>query len=216
MTENNELDKAIPNAEEEKTAEEIKDTTPNTESAEIFVPVKFNKEIKKLSIDEASQLAQKGMKFDVLREDYNTLKLLANQKGKSITEFLEMLKLQDYEQRRQELAEKCGGDFSLAEHILSLEQNKNFTDTLGFEELKKEFPRFKTPEELPQEVLENARLKGSMLLDEYLRYRLAENKRIKLANETKKATESASLGSQINREGAINPETAEFLKGLWR
>lgn len=216
MTEKNEFETAIPDANVENIKDETTATIPQEDSKEIFIPVKFNKEIKNLSINEASQLAQKGMKFDAVKDEYDTLKMLANKNGKSIAEFLRMLKENQYQQRREELAKKCGGDFSLAEHILSLEENDNRADVLGFEELKKEFPHFKTLEELPVEVLENARLKGRMLLDEYLRFRLAEKKRIQLATKTQKIAENTSLGSQINRDGVVNPETLEFLKGLWK
>ena len=40
---------------------------------EILIPVKFNKEIKNLTADEAAQLAQKGMKFDAISDDYNRI-----------------------------------------------------------------------------------------------------------------------------------------------
>ena len=216
MTEKNEFDTAISDANVEIAQEDITDIIPQNTSDEILIPVKFNKEIKNLSINEASQLAQTGMKSDALKEELDTLKMLANKNGKSIAEFLRVIKETQYQQRREELATKCGGDFSFAEHILSLEENDNQYDALGFEELKKEFPHFKALEELPEEVLENARLKGRLLLDEYLRFRLAEKKRIQLATKTQKTAENTTLGSQINRDGAVNPETLEFLRGLWK
>ena len=74
MTENNKLNEnALPEAKVEKSAESTA-TIPNAER-EIFVPVKFNKEIKNLTIEEASELAQKGLKFDAVSEDYKTLRV---------------------------------------------------------------------------------------------------------------------------------------------
>ena len=55
-----------------------------------------------------------------------------------------------------------------------------------------------------------------MLLDEYLRYRrAAEKAAAQTAAENRRAAKM-SLGSQSDRRGGINPETAEFLKGLWK
>ena len=92
---------------------------------------------------------------------------------KSVSEFVEMLKTQKLEARRQELLEKCGGDKDLAEHFLNLEQGNSKNDG-GFEEVKNYFSEIKDEEDLPWEVLEKSRLKGTKLLDEYLRYLLSE------------------------------------------
>ena len=58
----------------------------------ITIPVKFNKQIKNLTPEEATVLAQKGLKFDSIAEDYARLKELASQSGKSVPEFLQHLK----------------------------------------------------------------------------------------------------------------------------
>ncbi len=216
MTENKELTtNASPQAEREIEAEEKKDTTPN-KTEEILIPVKFNKEIKNLTVEQASELAQKGMKFDAISEYYETLKNLASKSGKNVSQFLEELKSDTFLKRKQELAEQYDGNEALAEHIARFEENVCPGDTLGFEELNEQFPEIKRIEELPEQVVEKAKLNGRALLDEYLRYRLAEKKRINEAAKRQKASEGSSLGSQVNQTGAINPETAEFLKGLWR
>ena len=129
--------------------------------------------------------------------------------------FLQALKEEGKEKRRNELLEKCGGDDALAEHILALEEG-NTADMLNFGELAEKFPEIKSAEQLPDEVLENARLSGRALLDEYLRYLLDEKLRLKEAAKQQEKAESLSLGSQASRAGIINPETAEFLRGLWK
>ena len=54
------------------TKENSKATTPNALS-EVVIPVKFNKEIKNLTVEEASLLAQKGMKFDLIKDDFEKI-----------------------------------------------------------------------------------------------------------------------------------------------
>lgn len=203
----------LPEAETVNSGQEA--TIPNKNSEEILIPIKFNKEVKKLTVEEAAALAQKGMKYDLMSDILNTLKELSADSGKSVTQFLNQLKQERYSKRKQFLEEKCGGDGDFAEHILKLENEKNESAIMGFEELQKHFPQFKALEQLPEEVLQAAELKGTLLLDEYLRYRLVQNKAASDAAKKIKLSEIASVGSQLNRNGRENAETAEFLKGLW-
>lgn len=190
-----------------------KDTTPKTEE-KIFIPVKYNKQVMNLDIESAGELAQKGMKFDSISKDYEAIKEMALEKGKSVSEFVEELKNQSINAKKQLLTEKCGGDEALAEHILELEAKK--TNSLrGIEELTEKFPEFKNIEKLPECVLENAKLKGSLLLDEYLRYKLEQEIAVKNSISKQQQARKASTGSQLTKKGNDNPETAEFLKGLW-
>ncbi len=197
-----------------ETQENNEDTTP-LEAQEIKIPIKFNKEIREIPLDEAAVLAQKGMKFDLISDDYKTLKELSIKNKKSVTEFLENLKTEDYNNRVKELTEKCGGDETLAQHIIDLE-NGGDQNLHGFEELKKYFSNIKTPEDLPFAVREAAELKGTLLLDEYLRYLLKQKNEREEALKINRFSKEASVGSQLNRKGNITPEASEFLRGLWR
>ena len=137
---------------------------PSESAQEITVPVKFNKEIKNLKLEEAGVLAQKGLKFDSIAKEYGKLKELAARDGKSVPEYLEALAKEKAETRKKELTEQCGGNEELAAYVLRLEKP---SDTeLGFEELQKEFPSFRSVGDLPEEVVERAKLKGRLLLDE--------------------------------------------------
>jgi len=211
MTENKESD-VYTNTEDKR--QENTDTTPQ-EKAEITIPVKYNKEIKELDIASAAILAQKGMKYDVISADYEELKRLAKEENKSVPQYISQLKLNRLEQRKAYLTEKCGGDTALAEHITKLESEKS-DYTSGFEELNRLFPEIKTEQELPQEVLLNAETKGTLLLDEYLRYLLNKQRAENAAAKKEKEATNQSLGSQISRHGSENPEAEEFLKGLWK
>ena len=112
--------------------------------------------------------------------------------------------------------EKCGGDRTFAQHIANLENSCDMNYNGGFTELQKYFPDFKSEEDLPEEIREAAELKGTRLLDEYLRHLLDQKLNAQQVISTSKMAEKASIGSQINRQGAISPEASQFLKGLWK
>lgn len=214
MTENEIKDTALPQADENKTETEKTDTTPQDSKNEIFIPVKFNKEIRNLNVNEAGILAQKGLKYETIEKDYNALKELANEDNKSVPAFLAELTRLRAEDKKTSLKEKCSGDSELANHILNLE-GKILTDN-GFAELRESFPEIESTESLPPEVLQKAELKGTLLLDEYLRYLLSEKKAAEAAALKQKTAEKASTGSLMNQNTGSDPETEEFLRGLWK
>ena len=86
----------------------------------------------------------------------------------------------------------------------------------GFHEVKENFPEIKSIEDLPDEVIENAVNSKKPLLDEYLRYRLLQDKAVKEILSAQENAIKTSGGSQQNKAKGENPEAAEFLKGLWR
>lgn len=203
------------NITEQRTLDEqniSSDTLPNEE---MLIPVKFNKEIKNIPLQRATELAQKGMKFEMIEENYETLKSLALAENKSVSEFLQSLKAEKAEMRKSQLIEKCGGDEELALHILELE-NASVKDNAGFDEVEKFFPNIKTADMLPTEVLERSRLNNTKLLDEYLRYLLIEKLKRKRADAQTLKADQSSLGSLQNKNGAVDIEAVEFLKGLWK
>ncbi len=210
MSENDVLEEAL----KEPNDKTVVDTIPS-DNSEVIIPIKYNKEIINLNLEKAQELAQKGMKFDMISEDFEALKELALKNGKNVGEYIAELKKDIAQKRLNELAQKCGGDNEFAQHILKLE-NGNNTEIRGFGELKECFPKITAIEDLPESVVEAAKLKGTLLLDEYLRFlhkeRLAMNESIKKQN----LAEQSSLGPFVNKKGGENPETAEFLRGLWQ
>ena len=113
------------------------DTTPKSEEP-IKIPIKFNKETRNLTLEEATTLAQKGLKFESIEKEYNLLKQLALRENKSIPLYIAELDRRYNEEKKQSLTEKCGGNEEIAEHILSLENEKKAGD--GFDELTSAFP----------------------------------------------------------------------------
>lgn len=199
---------AQPKAEDTANAETI------PQDNEITVPVKFNKQVKNLTLGEASLLAQKGMKFDLIKDDFEALKKLAEKSDKSVPQYLQALKQREEAEKKTELLEKCSGDNDLVEKIIAFEENKNLPfDTIS--EIKQFFPKIQSEDALPQEVVESAKLKGTLLLDEYLRYLLAQKKRQEKSIKAQEKVAGFSIGSQQSQRSSLSPESEEFIKGLW-
>lgn len=200
-----------PQPAQEALQPDSKATTPeagNTDSA--FVEVKFNKETKKLTLDEAATLAQKGMKFDTVAADLERLKNLSKREGLSVTDFLSKLDAEQEENLLSRFTEKCGGDTELARKLLDADKGGQ---TDEFAPLKAEFPQM-TYDDLPDEVKAAAELKGTGLLFEYLLYE--HRQRVAAAEEISRRKMSAdvSLGS-LSSGGSRSAVDAEFLKGVW-
>lgn len=208
----NENENKVTTPQETEQNENAPTTAPQVD--EPFVPVKYNKEVINLSLEKAGELAQKGMKFEALSDELSLLKELATKSGKTVMQFLSSLKLQSDDAMVNSLKEKCGDDAALLNEITKL-FSKNEADD-GFAELQKHFPEIKSREALPQSVLENASLCARPLLDEFLRYRLLQEKAVKENLLSQQTARLSSTGSLINKSGGENPEAAEFLKGLWR
>ncbi len=178
------------------------------------IPVKFNKKILYLSNEEAATLAQKGMKYDSISDEISRISALARKKGVQLAAFIGELE-RDYEQTHSaQTLERCGGDKDLAEYVLKLEGTASHNS--GFEELKRLFPEFESEEQLPESVRNAALLRGSQLLDEYLRYRLAGERAAKQQRDIIKSRNTAGIGSLAFSGTNINSAPASFLQGLWR
>lgn len=191
-------------------AEEQSGKTEAAAESGVTIPVKFNKETKNLTAGEAAILAQKGMKFEMIEEEFSTLRDLASKQKMSVPEYINSLKKGQEAARREELLAECGGNEKLADRVLELENNKKSDD--GLEELREYFPTVKSLEDLPRAVVESARLKGENLLNSYLRYRVIRKKSIEKQNLAEQTAEQSSIGSQ--KSVAASGEDA-FLKGLW-
>lgn len=215
-------------------------TESGTEAAEEpTVSVKFNREFKTLSMEDAVTFAQKGMKYDSIAPMLETLKRIAAADGKTLNELVEHLNT-SYEQRVYDsLLEECGGNESVAQRLFAAEKAKNkqaYEDMVAnelqserddeesvtqrmaesFAELKAEFPQFDQFKDVPNAVLKEAVTKGIPLLDAYLRYQHRESIRAGAVASRQAAAAKASTGAQNN--GTISEEDAginAFVRGLW-
>ncbi|MBO5210688.1 MAG: hypothetical protein J6B80_02015 [Clostridia bacterium] len=209
----NENEKTVTTSQDTDQNENAPNTAPKT--AEPFVPVKYNKEVINLSLEKAGELAQKGMKFEALSDELTLLKELASQSGKTVMQFLNSIKAQNTDAMINSLMKKCGDDTALANEVSKLFSKNEEADD-GFSELQKHFPEIKSRDALPESVLENASLCARPLLDEFLRYRLQQEKAVRENFLSQQRARLSSTGSLLNKSGDENPEAAEFLKGLWR
>ena len=190
---------------------EKEETIPTLEPENsTFVEVKFNKEIKKLSLSEAATMAQKGLKFDLIESDFKRLKSLSEAEGLSVKEFLNNLCAKREDEKLIELTKKCGGDAEMAKKVLSAEAVKPINSQ---DELLTEFPNLKA-EDIPEEVKTAAELKGTGLLFEYLLYNHRQRVAANEEEVRQNMAQNQSLGS-LSYGTKTTAADAEFLKGVW-
>jgi len=181
----------------------------NGNRADITIPVKFNKEVKNLTADEAATLAQKGLKFQMIEQDFSKLRDLAGKQKMSVPEYISELEKNQAKQRKDEILKEYKENDALAERIVELE--KGGTDD-GLEELREFFPTVRSLDDLPRAVVESARLKGENLLNTYLKYRIVKRRQADDERLFERSAKNASVGSL--RSGG---DTAgdDFIKALW-
>ena len=85
-----------------------------------------------------------------------------------------------------------------------------------FVELKSEFPDLAEFQQVPQTVVDMAVSKGITLIDAYLRYQHAEQKKLTAAKAAQEAAAKASPGSQAAGAGETNNPTIDaMMAGVW-
>ena len=204
------------------------------------VPVKYNKQYRELTPDEASVYAQKGMKYESLEPHLAKLRFIGQQTGQSLEKVLEGMYQASEDLARKKILDEAGGNQALADRLMEARQVKNkaaFDAMMAddkkaaeseiadnnqrlaaeFRDLHAEFPAIAKIEDVPQSVIKSALRSGRDLLSEYLRYQHAESKRVKQAETQKAAAAKASAGSQASGAGPsdTSPEIAAMLQGIW-
>lgn len=186
---------------------------PSEDTDSFLVPVKFNKEMRNITVEEASCLSQKGLKYDAISPQWEKLRLFAKQENMSTADFLNALEKKRTEKRIEELTQQCGGNSEMAHRIFSLEGNSE-EELRGLKDFREYFPE-KSTDSLPTEVIDRARENNSNLLDEYLRYK-ARQDALKYAEEKQKRENiQSSVGSQKDSGLSRSPESHEFIRGIW-
>lgn len=191
------------------------DTTPENEIEDDFnLLVKFNKEDVSLDRDTAIKYAQKGMKYELIENDFSRIKELAKRNGNTLSQYVSTLEQNENSNYENYLLNKCQGDKVLCERILHLENEAKQSDAIA--EIKDNFPEIDSIDKLPEEVIENSNVRGSNLLDEYLRYLLRLQKCKEAQFLAQRDGESITVGEMRNEK---QPETdtarSEFIKGIW-
>lgn len=208
---------ATPQAEEQSLTVECEGTTPSAqtdEGSKKGITLKFNKEIREIPYEEAVELAQKGLKFDTIRSDFEKIKSICAKNGKSVSQFITEIENEQIELRRKQLLESCAGNEELAEHILSLENEKKVGDN-GLSELTAEFPEIKSLEDLPQEVLDSVELLGGNVLSAYLLYSHRQARSAQASLIKQKQSSISSVGSLSSGAKTGSSADDEFIKAIW-
>ncbi len=208
MNKENTLGQPVP--EENTFSQEAEDTTPKASDNDAFIEVKFNKETRKLTLDEATTLAQKGMKLDLISEELEILRALSKEKGIGLKEFVKQLEGESKERRIDALREKYSEDPELSQLLSSLGAKGEEGEV---ETLRAELPDV-VCDEIPQEVKAAANLSGRGLLLEYLLYEHRQHKASESEVQRQEKTRLESLGS-LSSGNSQSTADAEFLKGVW-
>lgn len=203
---------------------------------EITLTVQYNHEDKVLSMAEAKELAQKGLKLDSMKDMLNDISYLAAIQGKTPAELIKGYIEAGENIRRQELIEKYGEDSEAVEVLMEKyreENQKKFTaakETLkqkeeaaeqdlnqriadDFLKMKADFPELTDYAALPNEVKRQA-ANGTPLKYAYLDYKYAQEKATAAAKAQAEAAAKKSTGSMATGDGVDSAENA-LLKGLW-
>lgn len=194
--------------------EEKREISSDNENPDtVFVPVKFNKETRNLTVSEASLLSQKGLKYDAILPQWEKVRDFARQENMSTADFLNALEIERTQKRTEELTRQCGGNSDIAKRIMALEGSKE-EFIRGEKDFKEYFPH-KSTETLPQEVLDRVKENNSNLLDEYLRYKARETLRHRAEEAKKRENLLSSVGSQKDSGISRTEESREFIRGIW-
>ena len=226
--------------ETEQTEAQSADTLDETEEqAAVVIPVKYNKEYRELSIEEASTLAQKGLKFDSIAPMLQQINYIAASEGKTPAQIVQELYDSRETNLRQSLGERVNFDEELVEKLMELEHSKaknayeamlkaqedaekeekdgiNTRLATEFSELQAEFPEFKEFKSVPKSVIDFAVKKNISLYDAYLRHKHTENKKQANAAAVQTKSAKATTGSQASAtQSASDTVDDALLRGIW-
>lgn len=203
------------------------------------VPVKYNKQYRELTPDEASVYAQKGMKYESLEPHLAKLRLIGQQTGLSLEKILDGVYQASENLARKRILEQTGGNQALADQLMEARQlkNKSAYDAMlshaqqtaenqkkdnnqrlaaEFQELRAACPELDRIDDLPDSVLQAALRSGRDLLSEYLRYQHTQSRRVKEAAAQGEKARNAAVGSLAGDAAPDDtPALSAMLKGVW-
>ena len=177
------------------------DATPNEK--EEGIEVKFNKQLRRLSLSEARDFAEKGMKYDSLIPVLNRLKELSPDGSMSLSQLADHL----FEEK-----EKRASGAQEAEELFG-RQNRL---TAQFIELKSKFPEIGGIRDVPKSVIEQSLNREIPLYYAYLGYCHEQEQKAKLAAQSSEKATAATAGNLKDAPDTLSsPEIAAMLKGIW-
>lgn len=203
---------------------------------EPIITVRYNKQDRGLTRQEAITLAQKGLKFDSMSEMLNNISYLAAIQDKTPAELIRGYIEAGENIKRQELIDRYGEDNEVIEVMMEkfktenqqkfsavketikqkeaeAEQDLNQRIADEFQNMKADFSELTDYASLPTEV-KRAAVNGMPLKYSYLEYKYAQEKLAAAAKSQAEAAAKKSTGSMATDEGASSTEDA-LLRGLW-
>lgn len=234
-------EKAVPPSQDRSSSPDDKGGGPEQTAV---IKVKFNKQERTYSPEQAAPLVEMGLKWDSFRPQYEKLKYLASIQEKTVGELIDQL-LEDSDNRLySQIFDQAGGDEAEAKRTFEkqkAERQKRFEqlclkeaeDELAehakqqalteqrladdFLKLSEEFSGcFGSFSDVPEAVVECAVSENIPLLDAYLRYRHREAKRI--AAEQSRQIESAARSPGSLSDAGLSPsfELDEFEQAFYK
>ena len=211
----------------------------NTEAAEEpIITVRYNKQDRGLTRQEAITLAQKGLKYDSMNEMLNDIKYLAAIQDKTPAELIKSYIEAGENIKRQELVDRYGEDNEVIEVLMekfrtenqqkfsavketikqkeeAAERDLNMRLAEEFQNMKAYFTELTDYASLPLDV-KRAAVNGTPLKYAYLEYKYAQEKLAAAAKSQAEQAAKKSTGSMASSESDHKTEAeTRFLNALW-
>ena len=211
----------------------------NTEAAEEpIITVRYNKQDRGLTRQEAITLAQKGLKYDSMNEMLNDIKYLAAIQDKTPAELIKSYIEAGENIKRQELVDRYGEDNEVIEVLMekfrtenqqkfsavketikqkeeAAERDLNMRLAEEFQNMKADFTELTDYASLPLDV-KRAAVNGTPLKYAYLEYKYVQEKQVAAARQSAEQAAKKSAGSMADSDTDHKTEAEmRFLSALW-
>lgn len=218
-------------------AQEIAEPAPETQ--EPFLEIKYMKEMKGLTREEAKDLCERGMHYSAL---HDKLDYIAAQKDTSVDALIDSIMQSMEDSKRAELKSRFGDDESVINDLMTLyhnsqkekydkvvadrkaaseqqakqtEQSLNERLASEFTAMKKDFPELTDYASLPAQV-RKAAADGMPLAYAYLMHNHTENRKTAQAAEAAAEAAKRSTGSMATDTSDTRTEDERrYLNALW-
>ena len=227
-TETTEAEAEVP-AQAETPADEESEADADVEAEPEPPPVvrvKYNKQERTYSTEEAAPLVEMGLKYESFKPHYEKLKFMASTTGQNIPELIDALLESNEQALYEKILEESDGNEKIAKQLHEYqksERKRRFDELVAqesdrekqesesereaennrlaqeFIELKEEVGKFNEFKDIPKTVLNLAAKKKISLLDAYLRYERSEAKKTE-AVKAKQAEAAKSSTGPLNTE----------------
>lgn len=216
---------------------------PESEPEPPVVRVKFNKQVREYSIEEATPYVEMGLKYESFKPTYEKLKFIATTSGLSIPDLVDKLLETNERTVYEQILEKAGGNEEIAKELheaKKAERQRKYQELLQQEKereekeleaerqaererLANEFIELKNAtdgkfaefKDVPKAVLNLAQKRNISLLDAYLRFEHEESKKREAAARKQAEAAKSSVGSLADTPETPDSAGDEFAKAFY-